>query len=146
MCRRSPGSVFILFHFCTGGARRMSRKSAGKIDICFYHTAPLTEAAKKRLVKGVFNRGKCPGRRFGSAGLLDGMHRSPGRSCRSAENFIYELQGGAAAQGRWGRSQEAPARFTLIPALCKSHFFQVRYVPAGLLSRYGCKVYSRSYI
>jgi hypothetical protein len=65
----------------------MSGKNAEKIDICFYHTAPLTEAAKKRLVKGVFNRGKCPGaavRICRPAGWAAPVPR--------AENFIHELQ------------------------------------------------------
>ncbi len=141
MCRRSSGSVFILFYFCTGGPGGCPGKIPEKLISVFIITAPLTEAAKKRLVKGVFNRDKCPGAEV--------------RICRPAgwdapepraENFIYELQAEQVPRGGGGWSREAPAFFRLIPALCKSHFFQIRYVPAGLLSRYGCKVSAGFYI
>ena len=123
-------------------ARRMSGKNAGKIDICFYPLLPCQpKQQKKRLVKGVFNRGCCPGAEVRICrGSRMGCTRAQG------EKFHLRAASGADAWGRRGRSREAPALFRLIPALCKSHFLQVRYMPAGLLSRYGCKVSSRSYI
>ena len=39
----------------------MGGSSAGKVDICFYHYYPGAKQQKKKLVKGVFNWGKCPG-------------------------------------------------------------------------------------
>jgi len=50
-----------------------------KIDICFYQYYPGAKQQKKRLVKVVFIGATAQGRRFGSAGLLDGLHQCPGR-------------------------------------------------------------------
>jgi len=102
-------------------ARRKSGKNARKFDICFYYYCPGAEA---RLCRGSW------------------------MVCTSAqgEKFHSRAASGTDARGRRGRSREAPALSGLIPALCKSHFFQIRYMPAGLLSRNCCKVYSRSYI
>ncbi len=95
MCRRSPGSVFILFPFCTGEPRRMSGKNAGKFDICFYHYCPANRSSKKRGWLRAFLIGiAAQGRRV--------------RICRAAgwaapvpraENFIQELQAGLLPRG-----------------------------------------------
>ncbi len=74
--RRSPGYVFILFQCCTGVARRMSGKNVGKIDICFYHHCPANRSSKRRGWSGVVLIGATSRRRrFGAAGLLDGLHQ-----------------------------------------------------------------------
>jgi len=84
----------------------MSGKNAGKFDICFYHYCPANRSSKKRGWLRAFLIGAAAqGRRFGSAGLLDGLHQGPGRSCSSAEIFIQELQaeqppGGGAGAGK----------------------------------------------
>jgi len=89
------------------------------------------------------------GRRFGSAGAPGWAaavpRAEPGPELQQCGKFHLRAASGADAQGR-GRSREAPALSGLIPALCKSHFFQVRYVPAGLLSRNGCKVSAGFYV
>ena len=107
-------------------------------------TAPLTEAAKKRGSLRVFLIGaSAQGRRFGSAGALGWAapvpRAKPDPKLQQCGKFHSGAAGGATAR-KQGRSREAPALFQLVPTFCKPHFFQVCYVPAGLLSRNCCKV------
>jgi len=51
----------------------------GKLISVFIITAQGRSSKKKRLVKGFLIVATSQGRRFGSAGLLDGLHRCPGR-------------------------------------------------------------------
>jgi len=102
MCRRSPGSVFILFHFCTGGPGGCPGKMPEKLISVFIPYCPANRSSKKRGWLRAFLIGAAAqGRRFESAGALGWAAPGP-----RAKNFIYELQaermpgGGGAGAGK----------------------------------------------
>jgi len=64
---------------CPGAKPDPKLQQCGKLTSVFINTTQGRSSKKKRLVKVVFIGATAQGRRFGSAGLLDGLHQCPGR-------------------------------------------------------------------
>ena len=130
--------------FGSAGALGWAAPVPEKLTSVFIITAQGRSSKKRGWLRAFLIGAAAQGRRFGSPRALGWAAPVPRAKVKieaaAGRKISFRSCRRSSRPGAQGRSREAPALFQLIPAFCKPHFFQVCYVPAGLLSRNGCKV------